>query len=140
MRLSIALAAVAAIISATPASAGFVNNRPIWNALSDQQKSGFVMAVIDNMMIADITSPYATADSRAILACFNENSLTDGDLIELVDKGYEDPATWTSPAFGILYSAVLTKVCPYYVNRERTIDGLEYKVGPDAKPWVAPSE
>jgi hypothetical protein len=88
---------------ATPAVAGFIENRSQWNSLSEAQKSAYAMGLLDaRVQVADSTSEFA-ASNAARLACLIELGITSSDLATIIDEGYARNAErWSAPPIGVL--------------------------------------
>ena len=85
-------------ILSTPVFAGFIKNKADWDDLSEDQKSGYVIGIFDQL----VTIYTGDSDSykqikRELHLCAAEQRLNSDSLITLINKGYDDVSTWTYP-------------------------------------------
>lgn len=80
-----------ALLTASAAHAGYLGNRAGWEALNDDQKIAYAMAVYDtpNILYGDDT-PETGAVKRGRVRCLAEEQLPPGKLVEWLDQAYAD--------------------------------------------------
>jgi hypothetical protein len=110
---------VAAALSASPAWANFIDNRTSWNELSSAGKAGFAIGAYDMLVSTGLGD--LDAESRAYamgrIRCVRDAKLSNLDMAALIDRGYEDVATWTKTPVEMLIRQ-LNVVCRESIERE----------------------
>jgi hypothetical protein len=114
------------LVLSPPAFGMYVGNYAAWRALSEGQKSGYVMGAFDGGHATfSGDNPYNEANSLGISSCSKQSKLTDGMLVQLVETNYaQNPDSWTLAPSQIL-SRGLFAMCKTYINDSRRAKGLD---------------
>ena len=95
--------AVTLVVIASPAWAGFVENRRQWNELTPSQKSAYAMGLLDARVQVSDASPEIVAMNEARLECLVELGIVSTDLPTIIDEGYaRDAERWSVAPIGVL--------------------------------------
>ena len=110
------LVATIAVLMATPAWAGYVENRTQWNALDAQRKADYSMGLFDGLAQVSPTDRVGIAHFRARSECVTALGITSSDLALLIDEGYAaDAGTWSLGPLAILLRQT-NRVCRSQIN------------------------
>lgn len=124
------LTVVVAIGSASPASAGYINNKAEWNRLDD--KHSYVMGVFDGLAVSTSDSKEDQAYFFGWNRCSQENGLTSLEFVQMVDQVYaEDVSNWSLPPLSMMLKG-LNRLCVTQLNEEREDLGLPPLPGANA--------
>ncbi|HNI73697.1 MAG TPA: hypothetical protein PLX65_09255 [Accumulibacter sp.] len=125
LRKSLALSALATMISAQPAlSAGYVNNRASWQSLSSEAKIGYAQAINDslNYVFADDSLAEALGKQGRI-TCLIANKITAAQLADRISDTYKDDR-YEALAPSAVYIIRMTQECRQFINKARMDFGL----------------
>lgn len=127
----LALAAFFSITAPPVTHAEFIASRSEWAKMSDSEKTGYVMGVIDeyqfvyyNRKLSKELNAYGASIKTDIKQCLLDLNLTSRDLIDLVENAHKNPKNWEFPSNTVLILEVF-KVCRRKVNAARALRGEE---------------
>jgi len=119
--------AVSIALAASPAWAGFVENRRQWNELTDAQKSAYAMGLLDARVQVSDASPEIVAINDARLVCLVELGIRSTDLATIIDEGYtRDPERWSYAPVAILLQET-NAVCRTQLNAAMEEGGFRHR-------------
>lgn len=102
--------------------AGFVDNKVQWDAITLQNKHGYVMGVYDETMVQVTGQDQLNRFKNDLSDCAISLGLGSVQLTEIVDNEYKELQNWELPVVLVL-STGLRKVCLASINRARTVRG-----------------
>lgn len=121
MRIGLAIG-VWALICTSSALAGFVDNKVKWDGMTNVEKHGYVQGWFDASRVrvygADELNQYKDDET----ACVFELGFGSTQLVQIVDRKYEDLENWDKPASHMLAVGV-REVCLATINRLRSSRG-----------------
>lgn len=120
MKILLACVFFTQFIGASPAHAGFVNNRNEWEKLSVQQKLAYSEGIIDTIIIWHPSSKFVF-DMENCLIDLNFRSSNISDLIE---EKYRLLTNWELSPVNVAYMGI-REVCLAHMNRARAARGDE---------------
>ena len=107
--IRITSALIVAILTSTPALAGFINNKSSWDKLPDSVKAGYVMGIWDELTTEYWDEPADVKQRKdGFRRCASDSEFDAEVMINIINKEYDDLKTWSFPPN--LYSG-LCKVC-----------------------------
>ena len=106
----------------TTASAGFIDNKTLWDQMSNLQKTGYVQGVFDFFTQTRSDNEELNSLKEQRLQCLVDMDMTAQGVVDLVDTMYQnDISIWKHPPFIALING-LTKcvetLSPFYIFLE----------------------
>ncbi len=109
--------------AATPASAGYINNKADWNRLDDRHS--YVMGLYDGLAVTASNSLEDAAYSAGWHRCLQDNNITSVELVQMIDQGYAaDVANWSLPPISMMLRG-MRRLCETQINEALANEGLE---------------
>ena len=82
----------------TAAQAGFINNKTSWDDLPIQVKEGYAMGRFDDLVMGQYNDTSYEKNRRTqFRECASRLNLTSSDMVDIIDKEYEDLSNWQWP-------------------------------------------
>jgi hypothetical protein len=114
------------VVLSLPAFGGYIRSYADWRALSEAQKTGYVMGVYDGGIITiSDDDPYDEVNASGISSCALQLKLDSGMLVQLVETNYaQKPDSWALGPSQILRTGLFA-MCKAYINNSRSAKGLD---------------
>jgi hypothetical protein len=126
LQVTAALALIVALAVGAPASAGRINNRSQWEALSESAKESYLAGWNDHTtLVMGGAGPEYLAFTHGLQRCSLELLPRASDMVRLVDQSYaRDPTSWEVGP-GLILDTEMLRICHAHINAARTQAGLK---------------
>ena len=114
--------AVLIAILGSHASAGFMDNKGMWDNLSIRAQETYVMGAFDTYIGLFYDDPDERAYQMDVISCTADLNINSTALLKIVNQEYSDLSSWERPPVSMLLSG-LRKVCLDHMNRARAARG-----------------